>query len=81
MTPQKWFAEQMVWMKFNMLTVLGKPKIEGSYHKKVSCICDCWTIRDFEIWRLTRWKIESCSCKQYQDMKTTGDTTNTQNDC
>lgn len=63
-------VKDYLWKKFNMLTVIGEPLKQEWYHnKRVRVRCDCWVEKDMFLSPLINLRYESCSCKQYADMR------------
>lgn len=63
-------VKDYLWKKFNMLTVIGDPLKQEWYHnKRVRVRCDCWVEKDMFLSPLINLRYESCSCKQYADMR------------
>ena len=62
--------QSIIWKKFNMLTAIWEPlKQEGYPNRRVRCRCDCGVEKDLFLSPLLNLKYQSCSCKQYADMR------------
>lgn len=54
-----------IWDKFNRLTIIeilpSRIYWKKSY-RMIKCKCDCWEIREMQLWALTTWHTKSCWC-------------------
>jgi hypothetical protein len=69
-------CNSVIGLKYERLTVTSEPiskKVGIQYYKIVSVVCDCGTIKEYDLSLLRRGKIQSCGClrneKSSQRMK------------
>ncbi len=53
------------WEIYNMVKIINE--VEPKWSQRIfQCQCECWNIKNIQLWNLRNWKTKSCGCFQWK---------------